>query len=287
MAPSIILWEGWQWPANMTRGKMVWQTSWPADPWQHFRRLNPRAGHVQGVGPFQRQKGLREGVEIRSAGQQWRSQCLCPGGDGKRRPVRAGTLPCQRDGAQRLGARILSCGMRLRPFTLCSHGGLDYGVSELPSQPGLVWQWICGIDSFCGVPAGSHFLDGAKKYPSYLRFIDDFSFPAPILLAICLDNIPSQGFKRAVQTISYLPHFISWVVMAGLVYRILDTDTGIVNYIIRSLIELVIRVTAHTGISTNPDFLLLWFYGMKKAQRDKSTFAPGLYSKTPQKGSAA
>ena len=62
-----------------------------------------------------------------------------------------------------------------------------------------------------------------------------FSFPAPILLAICLDNIPSQGFKRAVQTISYLPHFVSWVVMAGLVYRILDTDTGIVNYIIRSL----------------------------------------------------
>ena len=117
MAPSIILWEGWQWPANITRGKMVWQTSWPADPWHHFRRPNPRAGHVQGVGPFQRQKGLREGVEIRSAGQQCRSQCLCPGGDGKRCPVRAGTLPCQRDGAQRLGARILSCGMRLRPFT--------------------------------------------------------------------------------------------------------------------------------------------------------------------------
>mgnify|MGYP002911397311 FL=1 len=55
------------------------------------------------------------------------------------------------------------------------------------------------------------------------------------MLAICLDNIPRQGFKRAAQTISYLPHFISWVVMAGLVYRLLDTDTGIVNYIIRSL----------------------------------------------------
>ena len=62
-----------------------------------------------------------------------------------------------------------------------------------------------------------------------------FSFPAAILLAICLDNIPRQGFKRAAQTISYLPHFISWVVMAGLVYRLLYTDTGIVNYIIRSL----------------------------------------------------
>lgn len=62
-----------------------------------------------------------------------------------------------------------------------------------------------------------------------------FAFPAPILLAICLDNVPHQGFKRVAQTISYLPHFISWVVMAGLVYRLLDTDTGVVNLVIRSL----------------------------------------------------
>lgn len=62
-----------------------------------------------------------------------------------------------------------------------------------------------------------------------------FTFPAPILLAVCLDNVSSPAFRRVAQTISYLPHFISWVVMAGLVYRLLDTDTGIVNYIIRLL----------------------------------------------------
>lgn len=61
-----------------------------------------------------------------------------------------------------------------------------------------------------------------------------FAFPAPILLAICLDSIRHQGFKRVAQTISYLPHFVSWVVMAGLVYRILDTDTGIVNLLIKA-----------------------------------------------------
>lgn len=62
-----------------------------------------------------------------------------------------------------------------------------------------------------------------------------FAFPAPILLAICLDNIRNVKFKRITQTITYLPHFVSWVVMAGLVYRILDTDTGVVNYLIRVL----------------------------------------------------
>ena len=60
-----------------------------------------------------------------------------------------------------------------------------------------------------------------------------FSFPAPILLALCLDSIRAPFFKRISQTISYLPHFISWVVLAGLVYRILDVETGIVNQIIK------------------------------------------------------
>ncbi|MDL2233491.1 ABC transporter permease subunit [Ruminococcaceae bacterium OttesenSCG-928-L11] len=62
-----------------------------------------------------------------------------------------------------------------------------------------------------------------------------FAFPAPILLALCLDNIRNEKFKKVTQTISYLPHFISWVVMAGLVYRILDVDTGIINVIVRAL----------------------------------------------------
>lgn len=57
-------------------------------------------------------------------------------------------------------------------------------------------------------------------------------FPMPILLALMLNEVASQRFKRAIQTITYLPHFISWVVVAGLVYRMLDVDTGAVNLLL-------------------------------------------------------
>ena len=42
-------------------------------------------------------------------------------------------------------------------------------------------------------------------------------------------------FKKVTQTISYLPHFVSWVVIAGVVYKLLDIDSGIVNILIKNL----------------------------------------------------
>ena len=56
---------------------------------------------------------------------------------------------------------------------------------------------------------------------SALRII--FGFPMPIILALLMNEIFNTKFKRTVQTISYLPHFLSWVVIAGLVRR--DTVT--------------------------------------------------------------
>jgi putative aldouronate transport system permease protein len=60
-----------------------------------------------------------------------------------------------------------------------------------------------------------------------------FGFPLPILFAIMLNEIPGIRFKKFVQTTSYLPHFISWVVIAGIMYQMLDKNTGIVNRFIK------------------------------------------------------
>jgi putative aldouronate transport system permease protein len=57
-------------------------------------------------------------------------------------------------------------------------------------------------------------------------------FPASILLALLLNELRNAVFKRIVQTISYLPHFISTVVVAGLAMMVLSTDGGLVNAII-------------------------------------------------------
>ncbi|AEE95923.1 ABC transporter permease [Mahella australiensis] len=59
-----------------------------------------------------------------------------------------------------------------------------------------------------------------------------WGFPAPILLAIMLNEVKNITFKRTVQTIVYLPHFISWVVIAGIVFNFLSPSNGIINYII-------------------------------------------------------
>ena len=59
-----------------------------------------------------------------------------------------------------------------------------------------------------------------------------FSFPAPIIFAIALNEVSSMRFKKLVQTVSYLPHFISWVVVYGLVFTFLNTSSGVVNRVL-------------------------------------------------------
>lgn len=62
-----------------------------------------------------------------------------------------------------------------------------------------------------------------------------FGFPAPIILALMLNEIRSNKYKRTVQSIVYIPHFFSWVVLASMVTSILSPSTGIVNTILKSL----------------------------------------------------
>lgn len=60
-------------------------------------------------------------------------------------------------------------------------------------------------------------------------------FIFPIFFAILLNELRGTIFKRTVQTVSYLPHFVSWVVVAGIVTKVLSTDGGIVNDILLAL----------------------------------------------------
>ncbi|WP_235886153.1 ABC transporter permease [Paenibacillus cymbidii] len=60
-----------------------------------------------------------------------------------------------------------------------------------------------------------------------------FVFVAPIVFALLLNEVKKNGFKRSVQTISYLPHFISWVVLGGIIRELLSPSRGIVNYVIQ------------------------------------------------------
>ncbi len=54
----------------------------------------------------------------------------------------------------------------------------------------------------------------------------------PVMVALMLNNVTSQAFKRTVQTIIYLPHFLSWVILAGIFIDILSPSEGVVNQLL-------------------------------------------------------
>ena len=62
-----------------------------------------------------------------------------------------------------------------------------------------------------------------------------FMFPAPIIFALLLNELRSQKFKRVTQTISYMPHFLSIVVVVGLLRDLTGTTDGAINQLIASL----------------------------------------------------
>jgi len=62
-----------------------------------------------------------------------------------------------------------------------------------------------------------------------------FSFPVPIFLAIMFNEVRISKIKRIVQTISYLPYFISWTVVSAILFSFFNTQDGLVNQVLRNL----------------------------------------------------
>ncbi|MDR6883737.1 ABC transporter permease subunit [Bacillus sp. 3255] len=56
-----------------------------------------------------------------------------------------------------------------------------------------------------------------------------FNFPAPIILALLLNEVLNGAFKRIIQTIVYFPHFVSWVVLGGILFSVFSVDTGLLK----------------------------------------------------------
>lgn len=85
-------------------------------------------------------------------------------------------------------------------------------------------------------------LFGGATFPQVLRnsilintYKIIFGFPAPILLAILLCELKNLKFKKIVQTISYFPYFLSWVVLFGIFMDFLSPSIGPINILFKSL----------------------------------------------------
>jgi putative aldouronate transport system permease protein len=60
-------------------------------------------------------------------------------------------------------------------------------------------------------------------------------FPAPIVLALMINEVVNARFKRLIQTVTYLPHFLSWVIVGGFAISLLAVDGGTINELLLTL----------------------------------------------------
>lgn len=71
-------------------------------------------------------------------------------------------------------------------------------------------------------------------------------FPVPIILALMMNEIKSVKFKKISQTLLYLPHFISWAIMAGIIMTLLDPTNGLITGIIQKITGQSVMVLTDT-----------------------------------------
>lgn len=100
---------------------------------------------------------------------------------------------------------------------------------------GAVW---CGLDNFEKLFKTRYFLQSVRNTFAISFMKIAIGFPMPILLALLLNEVGTVWFKKGIQTIVYMPHFLSWVIVASIWINILSPDGGIVNEILTSVFHI-------------------------------------------------
>ena len=117
---------------------------------------------------------------------------------------------------------------------------MDYNPYDVGAS-----TWV-GLKHFQDLLTRPQFLQvfGNTLYISILKLV--CGFPVPIILALMMNEMKNLKFKKVSQTLLYLPNFISWVVLSGLIMNMLDPDTGLVTSIINAISGEQIQVLTDT-----------------------------------------
>ncbi|PCL91991.1 ABC transporter permease [Paenibacillus lautus] len=96
-----------------------------------------------------------------------------------------------------------------------------------------IWEspWV-GLDQFYRMFQYEEFLRIFWNTLLIGMYSIVFAFPVPIILALLLNEIRLVLYKRVLQTVIYMPHFLSWVIIGGIAVGILSPTTGIINQIL-------------------------------------------------------
>ena len=102
------------------------------------------------------------------------------------------------------------------------------------SAGGYLSSPFIGLENFRTFLANPRFYQALKNTLGLSLMSLVIVFPLPIIFALLLNEVRNIAARRIIQTITYLPHFISWVVVATMVYKMVDPGMGIINRMIMS-----------------------------------------------------
>lgn len=90
-------------------------------------------------------------------------------------------------------------------------------------------------------------------------------FPAPIILSLFLNEVRHSGYKRTVQTLVYVPHFVSWVIVASLTYQLFNVSDGIINQLLNLIgvgsVDILSKSSTFWGLIVGQDIWRETGYG--------------------------
>lgn len=110
--------------------------------------------------------------------------------------------------------------------------GLQIAFKDFSIFRGVAASPWVGFEHFETLFSNSQFIRAIKNTVIVSAYTLVFGFPAPIILALMFNEVLNAVFKRTVQTIVYLPHFISTVIIAGIVITAFSPSAGIVNTVL-------------------------------------------------------
>ena len=116
-------------------------------------------------------------------------------------------------------------------FSYKPMGNLLMAFQDYNAFEGL-WgsQWV-GLKHFQRLFADPKFYNMLKN-TLVISGLNLLTFPAPIVLALIMNEVRNMKFKKFVQTAVYLPHFLSWAIVCSLTFFLLSTEQGVVNKLI-------------------------------------------------------
>ena len=120
-------------------------------------------------------------------------------------------------------------------FKYIPMAGIVIAFKNYKIKQGMFGSAWCGWANFERVFATPTFARSVRNTLTISALKLLFGFPAPIILALMLNEVSHARFKKTVQTITYLPHFLSWVVLAGMFQQLLSPNNGAVNAVLRDV----------------------------------------------------